>query len=185
MKATKMIWACIMFGALSAGGQGRFLFFNASAPTRIGSIDGPLAGPGIWAQMLAGATSNSLDVVGDPLEHARDGVVGGAVYVTAPTVPCAQVGFVQMVAWDGRLWGTALASVPSDQLGRTDTVRVFMSCDPMPVGAPRFTLPAIVPVPEPAVFTLCVGGGWLLFFCRRLRFRRKSDCVADGTGPRN
>ncbi len=76
---------------------------------------------------------------------------------------------VQMVVWDGQLWGTSLASVPSDQRGWTDVVPVWLA-DPPPAALfyPHFTQPAIVPVPEPSVWALgALGGGLLLWHRRR------------------
>jgi hypothetical protein len=37
---------------LEGYGQGRFFFSNSAARTRLWSIDGPLAGPGIWGQFF-------------------------------------------------------------------------------------------------------------------------------------
>ena len=53
-----------MFTFARGYSQGQFLFYNGTAPTRIGTVDGPLAGPGFWAQMLAGATASDLVLVG-------------------------------------------------------------------------------------------------------------------------
>ena len=53
----------LLLSTLFSYGQGTFLFFNGTAPTRIGSIEGPLAGAGIWAQMLVGRTSEDLQAV--------------------------------------------------------------------------------------------------------------------------
>ena len=108
--------------------QGYFAFtLNVEAPTHLGSIDGPLAGPGIWAQMLAGLVPDSLTPVGWAAEHQPGGLVNsGAAEIFVPFSrhdPGYGQGdvFVQMVAWDGTVWGTSLADVPLNQLGHTDT----------------------------------------------------------------
>jgi len=150
--------------------QGMFLFSNISAPTRLWTIDGPLAGPGIWAQMLAGPGADSLAAIGIPQEHYTNGRVSGDV-VAVPDIPAMNSAYVQMVAWDGTLWGTNLTGVPADQLGRTDTVTVFLTYPFDPHIAPRFTQPAIVPIPEPSVLALTVLAGAALFVWRRRRGR--------------
>jgi hypothetical protein len=163
--------ACSALPVVPGYAQGVFLFFNASAPTRIGSLDGSLAGTGIWAQMLAGPTFSSLLPVGMALEHATNGLVGGVVRVAVPTVPAREVAQVQMVAWDGTLWGTSLAGVPTDQLGRTDVVPVFLTTGVFPdvTFSPSFNQPAIVPpIPEPSTLALCVIG-WGLWVIARGR----------------
>jgi hypothetical protein len=173
IKVVKLL-IVVMICALShhGRGQGVFLFFNASAPTRIGSVDGPLAGPGIWAQMLAGSNFSSLSPVGMPREHGLEGLVGGVVYTTVPTIPAHSYAQVQMVAWDGTLWGTNLASVPSDQLGLTDVVSVFLMTGVFPEGAvaPRFTQPAIVPpIPEPSTLGIAVIACGFFMLRRRVK----------------
>jgi hypothetical protein len=169
--------------------QGTFLFLNASAPTRVGTIDGPLAGPDYWAQMLAGPTPEGLLPVGMSRQHVISGIAGGVIRVTVPGVPCLDIAYVQMLAWDGRFWGSSLDSVPQDQLGRTDVVPTYLSCDPLPVGAPRFTQPAIVPpIPEPSGWALALMGsaGWLWF--RRYKVEatelsRGQSCPRSGVRP--
>jgi hypothetical protein len=138
--------------------QGTFLFDNGFAPTRLGSIDGPLAGRGIWAQMLVGRTSEDLQPIFIPLEHRADGFVGGLVRVTVDGIACQEIAYIQMVAWDGRYWGTTLENVPVDQLGRTDIVPHPLSgCYGLPALAPDFTQPAIVPpIPEPSTTLFCL-----------------------------
>jgi hypothetical protein len=154
--------------------QGTFLFYNGSAPTRLGSIDGPLAGYGIWAQMLVGRTSEDLQPIFIPLEHSADGVVGGVVRVTVDGIGCLETAYIQMVAWDGQYWGATLDNVPVDQLGRTDIVpHPLGGCKLLPVGAPDFTQPAVVPpIPEPSATGICLVGAALAFavylrHCRR------------------
>ena len=61
---------------LPGNGQGTFLLSTSTARTRIGSTNGPLAGPGIWGQALAGFTADSLTPVGFPSEHWTNGLVG-------------------------------------------------------------------------------------------------------------
>lgn len=142
-------------------GTGTLLFSNHRAPTRLFSIDGPLAGADIWAQMLVGENPDSLAPVDMPRFHNRNGIVnGGTVRVTG--FPCLSYAYVQMVAWDGTLWGPDLANVPHDQLGMTDVVLYQLSCPLYPAFPPHFTQPAIVPIPEPSVLALGVVAGALL-----------------------
>jgi hypothetical protein len=147
--------------------QGFFNFNNDYARTHIGSIDGPLAGPGIWAQMLAGPSADAVAPVGKPAEHLDIGgtpsglVFGGAVQVPGvPSGPPA-VAYVEMLAWDGARWGTILSGVPKDQLGMTDVVPVVLAgVGPgEPPQDPRFTRSAIVPIPEPSVLGIAIIGG--------------------------
>lgn len=152
--------------------------FHTSIPTRLWSEEGPIAGASIWGQLLAGPTLVSLVPVGVPVEHWPTGVIIGAGTVEVPTVPCLSFGFAQMVAWDGNLWGSQLEDVPPNQLGATDVVSVFMSCDPYPISGPQFTQGAIVPIPEPSVLALAsLGLGTLLLRYWRTNghgYRRKS-----------
>ena len=170
--------------------QGLFDFDNTYALTHIGSINGPLAGPGIWAQMLAGASPDSLAPAGMPAEHLdilgvpSGRVVGAAVFV--PGVPGCQTAFVEMLAWDGSRWGTVLSGVPKSQLGMTDIVPVVLA-EPNGPGshplAPHFTQSAVVPVPEPSTLAVAaVAGVAVLLFCGSpKRIARRS---ADVRRPR-
>lgn len=148
--------------------QGQFLFANYSAPTRIGSPDGPLAGRGIWAQMLVGLQVNALEPVWMPLEHVGGGIVGNPV-VTVPGIDCFYPAYLQLVAWNGNLWGTDYSAVPQDQLGKTEIRGMTLGCYPYAIYAPLFQQPAIVPVPEPSVVALTVVGAGLLLWRTRSR----------------
>ena len=161
-------------------GQGVIFFWNATARTHLGSPDGPFAGPGIWGQLLVGTTADSLIPVGMPLNHRINGIVGGASepnpLVTVPWVGCGASAYVQMVAWDGNLWGTTLAAVPADQLGRTDVILHGFNCFPAAAYAPWFMQSAVVPVPEPSALALgglsaCAG------LCWRWGWRRRKAAV--------
>ncbi len=151
-------------------GQGEFLATNGSAPTRLGSIDGPLAGPAILGQFLAGATIDSLSPIGVPVQHR----FGGTIFMDGivPGLGCGTIAQMQMVAWDSTVWGTSLQDVPVNQLGRTDVVPVNLSCSPFPLVGPVFRQPAIVPpVPEPSIWLLLMlGAFWML----RLRIGRRA-----------
>ena len=163
----------LLLSSLLGYGQGVFLLGNPTAPTRLGSADGPLAGPDIWAHMLAGGIPEDLTPVGISVRHDMNGIAGGVIYVAVPGIPCREYAYIQMVAWDGRYWGRFLQNVPLDQLGRTDIVRHWLSgCDLDPVGAPPFTQPAIVPpIPEPSAALLGLLGGSLLFAGHLVRRR--------------
>lgn len=102
-----------------------------------------------------------------------NGTLGGAAYVEVPGIPCGEYAYIQMVAWNGAYWGTALENVPLNQLGQTDILRHPLSCGTDPVAAPRFTQPAIVPpIPEPSTALLGLLGGCLLFAACLARRRR-------------
>jgi hypothetical protein len=178
MKALTLFAACLALLARTTLGQGTFEFSNPTALTRVGSIDGPLAGTNILAQMLEGQTMASLSPVGMAVAHALGGsqfaglVLGGDVIVPG-TLPC-QIVYVEMVAWDARLWGTSLAGVPADQLGMTDTVPVRLGggaipCEPIP--PPVFRQPAVVPVSEPAGLEVAVLLGFVLVLVCGVRDR--------------
>ncbi len=164
----RMILAVICFAStgFNAWSQGQFLFLNVTAPTRIGTVDGPIAGTNFWGQMLGGVSMDLLQPLGSPLAHGPNGYMYGGE-ITMPNAPCDSLGYVQFVAWDGSLWGTSLAAVPPDQIGRTDIVGVRLTCFPLPVYGPDFMQPAVVPVPEPSVGALCLLGGGVLWFSRR------------------
>jgi hypothetical protein len=178
MKKLFLTSGLVLLVALTVFGQGQFLFLNARVPTRLWSIDGPLAGPGIWAHMLAGPLPESLVPVGTAHRHFSDDGIIAAGTITLPNIPIGGVAYVQMVAWDGRLWGTVLEAVPADQLGRTDIARTILGGFPFPVGAPPFTRPAIVPIPEPASLPLASSALVLLFLLRWRRRRRGLDIGA-------
>ena len=159
--------------ATAAFSQGEIFFWNATARTHMGTLEGPLAGPGIWAQLLVGTNVDLLNPVGMPLEHRLGGRVGGpsdpnSVFAV-PGIPCNSWAYVQMVAWDGTRWGTDLAAVPLDQLGRTDVIGHFLTCYPATIYAPWFMQSAVVPVPEPSGVGLGLLGGALLLARRRAK----------------
>jgi hypothetical protein len=152
-----VLWIC---GLVSSYGQGVFAGVNGTAPTRLGSLDGPLAGTNIVGQMLAGPSPSSLQPVGPSAYHRTNGFWSvPSNRITVPDVPLYEFAYVQLLAWDSTYWGSSLAGVPSDQLGRTDIVTVFLTTGMFPdiVHAPVFTQPAIVPpIPEPSVWALGV-----------------------------
>jgi len=162
-----LIVAVLIIFPTLAESQGLFSYSNFSAPTRMGSIDGPLAGAGIWGQMLAGTNTQSLVPVGMPNEHLLGRISEGIVAVLGITPDT--FGYVQMVAWDGVRWGTLLSGVPTDQLGRSDIVQHFFTFDFQPQFAPSFTQPAIVPVPEPSTLVLGAVGACALWLASRWR----------------
>ena len=181
MKRPLLLVALLLWTACGGHAQGQFDFDNAYALTHLSSIDGPLAGTGIWAQMLAGAGPGALAPVGMPAEHF--GILGvpsgrvsaGTLFV--PGILPGQTAFVEMLAWDGSRWGTVLSGVPSDQLGMTDVVPVVLT-GPLghPPPLPHFTQSAIVPVPEPSTLAIAVilGFGALLLCRVRARLGRGS-----------
>jgi len=168
MNSSILVCSLFLMVAASADGQGTFLFRNTGAPTHLGSIDGPLADSTIWAQMLVGMESNSLSPVYIPLQHFNGRVPGPTV--TVPGIPGDTLAYFQMVAWNGDLWGSSLASVPVDQVGRTDIIPLVLTFFWQPASTPFFSQPAIVPtpVPEPSAWALGVFGA-LVFLLRRRR----------------
>ncbi len=138
-------------------GQETLWFSNVNAYTRIGSETGPFAGPTILAQLLIGRTVDSLAPVGETATH-RDGFVRGPV-LTVPGISYYEIAQVQMVVWDGSLWGPSLAGVPADQFGKTDIVPVKLGNPLLGVPPyPEFKQAAVVPIPEPSTLALAVLG---------------------------
>ncbi len=172
--------------ALTLGlhGQGLFFFSNTHAPTHLYTIDGPLAGPEIYAQMLVGRSESSLEPVWHSIPHIRDGIAaGGEVEVLGITA--AELAYIQMVAWVSRLWGTSLADVPVNQQGTTDAVVYRLSGGTQPVFAPYFSRSAVVPVPEPCVLLLClIGFGGLCCFATGRWLDGRQSVFDKGTGER-
>ena len=180
MKTALIVTICLVAHTVSIHGQGWFQFNNFHAPTRIGSTNGPLAGSGIWAQMLVGPTSDSLAPVGTAVEHLAPGigVVDGG-FIQVQGIPPCSTAYLQMVAWDGTLWGQSLSAVPLQQLGMTDTVKLLLGggnfpCEYIPI--PFFRQPAVVPVPEPSSLAIAVmvGVGIILFCSLRGCLGRRS-----------
>jgi len=165
----RMFILFVCLAAHASFAQGVFFGSNVSGRTRVGSIGGPLAGTNIFGQFLAGALSDSLVPVGAATPHFEDGVFALGT-VTVPGVPANTSAFVQLLAWDGTAWGSDLAGVPADQLGRTDIVTVFLSDGFLPSYAPMFSQPAIVPIPEPSTWAL-LAFGTFVFWCARRRRR--------------
>src|SRR3989442_5485989 len=124
MKPQASLFTLLLWLPCTGLSQGFFAFSNLGANTRLYTTNGPLAGPGIWAEPLVGLTSNSLAPLGPSLQHNMVGLVGEDL-----GVPFADAGTfvqVQMAVWDGTLWGTSFAGVPGNQLGFTDIVPVFL-----------------------------------------------------------
>ncbi len=183
----KALLASVIFGiGVSAGvnGQGFFRCTNPNAPTHIGSINGPLADADIWGQGLAGLTPDSLAPVGVPAQYYRGYLIGIDTFVpfSRPGFPPSV--FVQMAAWDGRVWGLDFTKVPPSQIGYTDIVLVQLDVPPGPLLEPNWTQSVIVPlVPEPAVLPLASLGGALLLFGHCLpgrQLKRAARCRRRG-----
>src|SRR5438093_13197151 len=109
MKKLSLATLCILCGSLGAQSQGYFLFRNETAPTYLGSPNGPFADLGIWGQVLVGLTPDTLAPLGVPSEHWLGYVQGEDIAVPfANPDPMYGLGsvYAQMAAWDGRVWGT-------------------------------------------------------------------------------
>lgn len=156
MKTAVFLSITLAAGLGTLCAQGVFVYSNGRALTRLYSSDGPLAGTNIFAQMFAGAVPEALSPIG-PVDFHIDGIVSAGL-VAVPGVPAYSYAYAQMVVWDSVRWGGVLSDVPADQLGHTDIVRVFLTTAAFPdvPALPRFTQPAIVPIPEPAVWALGV-----------------------------
>src|SRR5438309_479672 len=156
----KTVTPLILFAAwlsLKAHAQ-YFEFVNDDVPTRLDMLGGPLAGPGFWAQALVGLTTNSLAPLGAASEHRAGGTIQPEpIYVPYAGNPDGWGWvYVQLAAWDGRVWGTDFANVPTNQLGYTDTVVVGLDVPPGPGYPSVFNKPAIVP-PAPLRFATFTG----------------------------
>ena len=152
MKKLIVFAETLLFSTVLGYSQGTFMAGNLRAPTRLGSADGPWANSDFWAQFLVGSTPDTLVPIWFSVPHRADGTVAAAL-VAVPDIACLETAYIQMVAWDGRYWGTVFENVPEDQLGRTDIVpRILGGCYNLPAVPPQFTQPAIVPpIPEPSV----------------------------------
>jgi hypothetical protein len=170
MNRLLLLLVLLLWLPLPRNSQGVFYLSTRTARTRLGSTNGPLAGPGIWGQAMAGFTVDTLTPVGVPAQHITNGLVFNQE-ISVPFADAYRTVLVQMAAWDGRVWGTSFAGVPPNQLGFTDIVPVYLVT---PLGLqdfPQFSSPAVVPlVPEPSATTLAMlGGAALLVHLRRRR----------------
>ncbi len=170
MNKTLLTILVLVWLPLKTRSQGIFTFYNLTAQTHLGSIDGPLAGSGIWGQALVGVNESSLSPLGPAVEHRTPGVVG-PITLSVPGVFAGDDVFVQMAAWDGTVWGPSFGQVPANQIAYTDILSVSLVSG---LGAPpeitRFTKPAVVPpVPEPGALAMVIlgGTGMLYAFHRR------------------
>ena len=172
----RIVWATIIFASWlppQAWSQGEFFLDNATALTRLGSLDGPLAGPGIWGQALVGTTERRLSPLGPPRDHMF-GLLRG-IALAVPGLFAGDSVFVQMAAWDGTVWGDSLADVPANQIGYTDVLSIgLVMGGGTPLQVTRFTTPAVVPpVPEPDALVMTVVGGMAVMVAAPWRRRRR------------
>src|SRR5437867_1530313 len=137
MKRFIILSVLIMLTTTAAFPQGVLAFntFLCCPPTRLGTIDGQLAGTNILGQLLAGPSPDSLAPIGMPAVHFFGHLNGGNQ--TVPNVPGGSTAFVKMVAWDSTFWGQDLAGVPTGQLGMTDVVPVILVPASGPQAPPR------------------------------------------------
>jgi len=143
---------------------------NGDARTRLGSIDGPLAGEEIWAQAFAGFTPTSLQPVDNSVPHLPDlGIKQLEGYFNLgitiiPDIPLDTPGFVQVAAWDSSVWGRDFRQVPETQFGYSEVApfRAYRGA-PNPPSLVLLTKSIIVPtIPEPETWALLAMGGLLM-----------------------
>lgn len=177
MKTKNLIFIIVfVWSTLDIFSQGYIYFGSQTAPTRLGTPDGPLAGTNIVSQLLVGYSANNLLPTGDPqLNH------NGIFVVTPISVASGAPGdlvYVQLSAWDKTLWGLSYSGIPESAKGSTDVITYYL--DSKPANPPLltfFTSSAVVPssVPEPNQFALLSLGAIGLIFCeirRKMRLGR-------------
>jgi hypothetical protein len=170
---TLILMLLLLACAYNGEAQGMFIYDNISAPTRIGSLNGPLAGTNTWGQMLLGLSENSLVAIGYPQRHSY-GTIDERAY-TAEGIPPLTPVYIQMAAWSD-VWGPSINDVPVNQVGKSDVYCTWLTTDPAPIYAPYFTIPAVVPVPEPTILSavflgfilLCLQSCCRAFFATRV-----------------
>lgn len=164
--ALRFLVLCFVAGISPAFGQGYFVFQNLTAPTRIGSLDGPFAGATFLGQALVGTNGGSLFLVGPSFPHTSEGLIlARRLEVPLSPLDYPRV-FVQMAAWDGSRWGNDLLGVPPDQIGYTDTVEVALRLYIQAHERTWFTMPAVIPIPEPGITGLFAFGFLLSLWLR-------------------
>ncbi len=169
----KIIAALLFFSAQLFQAQSLDLS-NQESPTHLGSIDGPLAGPNIYAEFFVGDTANNLTPVLPAVAHEGNpdrGFVIGPSY-TVPGHSGHEIGvmvYVQMGVWDSTYWGKTFSSVPNAQVGFTDIVPVELNYigSTRPLNYPIFnTWPVVPAIPEPNIIGLLAIGGLVLAWVR-------------------
>lgn len=171
LKSSSIALSILLMAVQTAWSQGVFFASTQSARTRLGSLEGAFATTNIYGLFLGGAVPGSLVPIGIAQPHFANGAFGLG-NIPIPGVPAYDTAFVQFIAWDVLLWGADWTAVPGDQLGRTDIVPVFLTTGVFPdvTFVPRFTQPAIVPVPEPSAWALlALGGGAAILLARPKR----------------
>ena len=142
--------------ATNLNGQGYFQFQGGGAPTRVGSIDGPLAESNIVSQILAGVDGLTLTPVGDPKPN-HFGIIVTRNIVEVPFLNTQDTAFVRYAAWDASIWGMDYRKVPSEDVGISSLSTVFLyQKDRDAYLNPVFHGAVVVPfsVPEPGSVVL-------------------------------
>ena len=157
-------------------GQGYFQFQGGGAPTRVGSIDGPLAGFNIVSQILAGVDGLTLTPVGDPKPNYL-GIIPERNIVEVPFLNTQDTAFVRYAAWDASIWGMDYRKVPSEDVGISSLSTVFLyQKDRDAYLNPLFHGAVFVPlsVPEPGSVVMAgLGLGVLWAYASIFRQSRK------------
>lgn len=150
--------------------DGFFEFANYSAPTYIGSREGPRAGQNVVSLPLVGLSYDSLSPIGDSHSNINGSGVVAPYLVNVSYAGPDDTVFVRLAAWNASQFGVNISSVPSFAIGYSDVVQVHLSTSPFQVyQRPQFMQSAIVPttVPESSLLVLAAVGAVAMFSLRR------------------
>ena len=155
---SRCLWV-LAVSALNLLADGFVYFGSQTAPTRLGTPEGPRAGTNILSQLLVGTEAGKLIPFGSPQVN-----FSGIFVVTPISVSLGDPGtpvFVQLAAWDKSEWGVSYAGVPDAAKGFTDVISYYLKRNPAnPPILTFFNQPAVVPssVPEPGEIALFFVG---------------------------
>jgi len=167
--------------------QGELEYRTSGAPTRVGALDGPVAGTNIWGVLLGGSAPDSLSPLGVPVPHV-DGYLEPNVplqeqwpvplqrflIVQVPGVPEEGFAYLQLVAWDGA-WGISQDQVPEAYQARSEIINQQLFNFPWPSPA-RFEQSLVVQlIPEPSGSSLALLGGMMV---AAVAWRRRKPTLA-------
>ncbi len=160
---SRCLWV-LAVSALNLLADGFVYFGSQTAPTRLGTPEGPRAGTNILSQLLVGTEAGKLIPFGNPQVN-----FSGVFVVTPISVSLGNPGtlvLVQLAAWDKSEWGVSYTGVPEAAKGFTDVISYHLDSKPAnPPYITFFTQPAVVPssVPEPGEIALFFV--WVVGIC--------------------